>query len=360
MRGFAASPGRRLVPAAALPGHGEAAVAPGTPRPRRAPHQPGDPALAGQAPPETLAAGIGGALRVEQRGARWQLTAGRARPGPGRAPRPRETRSGLRYEAGRLDVDRLRLDSNAGWIALRGKGRVSRARSRGRVEIGELTWSRVAEWSGQEALDLPGGLAGSIALERAGRFDHLRGRALRRAVARRAAAPRVRRQLGRGRLALTKRPCAGAQTAFQGRFDLDTERSGRLVDRGHVRGSISPRCRGCGRCPRSIAPTSRARSGSAATSGGYEGAVADARGRWRDLGLRTSTAAGRWRGGADDRRAGGPRRRGVSAAGTIRPGALDLAVTAVRHRCGAVLGATWRSFGVTRPPAGRLDGSRRG
>ena len=60
--------------AAALPGHGEAAFAAGAPRPRRAPHRPGDPALDGRRRPRRSPRASAARLRVAQRGARWEVT----------------------------------------------------------------------------------------------------------------------------------------------------------------------------------------------------------------------------------------------------------------------------------------------
>ncbi len=312
----------------------------------------------GRAPAETLAAGIDGALRVVQRGARWEVTTEDVH---GRAPAARLARAKVeaevRYESGRLDVERLRVETNAGWIALRGKGRVTPGvELEGSLAMGELTWSRVAEWSGQEALELPGGLAGhaawsargdSIALAE-GRFDVLwRDEPL---------AASFDGSWADGRLALTNAALRWRETAFQGRFDLDTKRQGGWAVRGHVRGldlSALPRLWPMPALDRSDLAGAFRIGGD---KRGYTGAVADARGRWRDIVV--EDLDGRWamagRVQTIDARAG-VGGGAVSAAGTIRPGVLDLAVTADGIDAARLSDATWRSFGVARPPSGRLD-----
>ena len=314
--------------------------------------------VVGSAPPETLAATVGGEVQARQRGARWEVTTVGVRgrgPAAGLARAKLDAR--LRYEAGALDVTRLRLESDGGWIAAQGKGRVSpEVDLAGRLEVGELTWSRLAHWTGQKALDLSGGLAGSIAWSAQGDSVTLEGGRFDVLWRDEPGATTFDGHWADGRLALTKATVRWRTTAFQGRFDLDTRSDRGWAIIGHIRGldlATLPRLWPMPALDRSDLEGAIRISGKKRR---LEGAVADARGRWREFGL--TDLDGRWAmvGNVQtiDARAvfGGGK---VGAAGTIRPGALDLAVSGSGIDAARLSAATWRSLGITRPPSGRIE-----
>ena len=120
--------------------------------------------LDGVAPAETLATGVEGVVRARQRGPRWEISLSGLR---GRAPAAGLARAKVEgralYSGGEFELTRLRIETDAGWIAGKGRGRVTpRLDLAGRVEVGEVTWTRLAHWTGQEALDLAGGIAGGF------------------------------------------------------------------------------------------------------------------------------------------------------------------------------------------------------
>ncbi len=314
--------------------------------------------LGADARAETLVAGATGEVKAQQRGSRWDVDVLDLRGrGPAAGLLGAKLAGRARYDGGALDLTRFRLESDAGWIAGAGRGRISpRLDLAGRLALGEVTWSRLARWTGQDALDLPGGVAGtsgwraqgdSVALDGA-RFDVLwRDEPMTVGFDGRWA---------QGRLALDQGTVAWREATFHGGFELDTKQGGGWAIDGRL-GSLDlaelPRL-----WPMPDLDASRLDGDVRLLHDrrGYTGTVRDADGTWRDLPVRdlrgTWAMAGRVQTiDARSRLGGGS----VGTRGTIGPAGLDLAVSAAAVDAAAIPPATWAALGIATTPEGRVE-----
>jgi autotransporter translocation and assembly factor TamB len=261
------------------------------------------------------------------------------------------------YDEGRLEVPHFQARSSAGWIAGDARGTVvPRVDLSGNLEAGEWEWRRVAAWTRQPALDIPGGFAGGFAFRARrdtveiddGAFDvRWREEPLRLAA--------DGRWIG-GRLDLSGAALDWRDTSFRGRFLWDTEPGGGWTADGNIaRLDLS-------KIPRlwpmpALDPSSIDGRFHLARKGGVlEGQVEEAHGRWRDIPF--TDLGGTWamRGRSQEldaqaRVAGGT----VGAAGTIGPGGLDLDATASHVTAEALPAAWWESLGLAHPPSGQVE-----
>ena len=308
---------------------------------------------------DTLARALTLNGHAEQKGTRWTIALDRL---TGDLPRAdmrlhRVDLAGT-YDEGKLEVPHFQARSSAGWIAGDARGTVvPRVDLTGNVEVGEWEWRRVAAWTRQEALDLPGGFAGGFAFHARrdtvdladGAFDvQWRDEPMNVAGAGRWAA---------GRLDLRSAAIDWRDTSFRGRFAWDTRRGGPGWE---VEGAIARLDLSALPELWPMPPLDRSsidgRFRLAGSGRGLEGRVEEARGRWREIPF--DGLAGTWalRGrtqtiDAKARVAGG----GVTALGTIAPDALDLATTATGVEGAALPEEWWRGLGLAHPPAGRIE-----
>ncbi len=307
---------------------------------------------------ETLVAGAGGGIRTQQRGSRWEVEALALR---GRAPAAELVRAKLdghaRYDGGALEITRLRLDTDGGWITGTGKGRVSPALDMaGSLAVGELTWSHLARWTGQEALDLPGGIAGTSTWGAHG--DSLAFGGGRYDVLWRDETMTVGfdGSLAQGRVALDDATLAWRETVFRGRFDLDTKSGGAWAIDGRLAGLDLAELPRLWPLPELDASLLDGDVRLVHDARGYTGLVRDADGMWRDLPVRD--LRGTWAMAekvqtidARTQLGGGS----VGSRGTIGPAGIDLVVAASDIDAAAIPPATWAALGVTTPPAVRFE-----
>src|SRR5688572_13258847 len=178
---------------------------------------------------DTLARNLELNGRAQQAGAKWTIGVDRL---TGMLPRANMRLHRVELEAtygeGRLEVPNFQARSNAGWVAGDAHGTiVPRLDLSGNIEVGEWEWSRLAAWTRQPALDVPGGFAGGASFRATpdsirfadGAFDVLwRGEPVGVAGAGLYTA---------GQVALDRAALDWRDTAFRGRFTWDTRRNGR-------------------------------------------------------------------------------------------------------------------------------------
>ncbi|MEO6462907.1 MAG: hypothetical protein ABIP29_07510, partial [Candidatus Eisenbacteria bacterium] len=308
---------------------------------------------------DTLARNLELNGRAQQAGTRWTIGVDRL---TGHLPRAnvRLHRVELEasYDEGRLEIPNFQARSSAGWLAGDAHGTVvPRVVMDGNVEVGEWEWTRVAAWTRQPQLDVPGGFAGGVSFHASpdtillddGAFDVVwRGEPLRVATA--------GRYIGR-RLALESTALDWRDTAFRGRVAWDTRKNGGWAIDGSLANldlSRLPRLWPMSALDRSdISGRFRLASGA---RGRLDGRVEEARGTWREIAF--SGLSGTW--GMSGRLqeldaraavAGGA----ITATGTIGPAGLDLATTAEGVVAGGLPASWWRSLGLARAPAGRIE-----
>lgn len=307
---------------------------------------------------DTLARGLELNARAEQAGTRWSIGLDRL---TGHLPRAnvRLHRVDLQasYHEGRLDIPNFQARSSAGWLAGDAQGAVvPRLDMAGNVEVGEWEWSRVAAWTRQPGLDVPGGFAGGVSFHATrdtieladGSFDVVwRGEPLRLASAGRYTG---------GRLALEGSALDWRDTTFRGRVTWDTRKNGGWAFDGRLARLDLSRLPRLWPMPALDRSNIDGRFRLTRTARGLKGQVEEAHGAWRDIAF--SGLAGTW--GMSGRLqeldaraqvAGGS----VTATGTIGPGGLDLATTASGVAAEGLPASWWGSLGLAHAPAGRLE-----
>jgi hypothetical protein len=261
------------------------------------------------------------------------------------------------YGEGRLEVPNFQVRSNAGWVAGDLAGTVvPRLDLAGNLELGEWEWSRLAAWTRQRALDVPGGFAGGVSFRATpdsirfadGTFDVLwRGEPVEVAG--------TGLYTG-GRLALERAALDWRDTAFRGRFAWDTRPRGGWVLDGTLAGldlSALPRLWPMPALDRSDI---EGRFRLAGNAQGLDGRVETARGTWREIPFRDLEGTWGMSGRVQDLDARARVADGtVAAAGTISPEGLDLVASAEGVTAGGLPASWWRSLGLARAPAGRVE-----
>lgn len=308
---------------------------------------------------DTLAKGLELNGRAQQAGTRWTIGVDRL---TGHLPRANVRLHRVEldgsYDEGKLEIPNFQARSSAGWLAGDVHGTVvPRVVLAGNVEVGEWEWTRVAAWTRQPQLDVPGGFAGGVSFRASpdtilladGAFDVLwRGEPLRVATAGRYTG---------GRLALEGTALDWRDTAFRGRFGWDTRKNGGWAIEGSLANldlSRLPRLWPMADLdPSNIDGRFRLASGA---RGRLDGRVEEASGTWREIEF--SGLAGTWgmSGQRQDldaktRVAGGE----ITASGTIGPAGLDLATTVDGVAARGLPDSWWRSLGLARAPGGGIE-----
>jgi hypothetical protein len=306
--------------------------------------------------PDTVATGLALRGTLDREGRRWNaaIARGTARL-PGLGLRLTRSTASASFEEGGFTVPRLVLRTDAGWVEMKGGGRISPAlTARGEMELGEWEWRTLARVSGQEALDLDGGVSG-----RAGFSLGDRGLALEGGVFDVLWRDEPARLTFDGRwlddhLALTDAVVAWRDTRYAGTFDWYNRRRAWSLDGGVERLNLSelPRL-----WPMAALDTTNlaAEVHLVSDPAGLRGRVARGRGDYR--GVPFDSLAGTWAMAgktqsleARARLAGGSAR----AKGTIAPAGLALDVAASGISAGALPPRAWRALGVATPPEGRV------
>lgn len=307
---------------------------------------------------DTLARNLELNGRAQQAGARWTIGIDRL---TGNLPRANMRLHRVELEAtygeGRLEVPNFQARSSAGWVAGDAHGTVvPRLDLTGNVEVGEWEWSRLAAWTRQPRLDVPGGFAGGASFRATrdsirfadGAFDILwRGEPVGVAGS---------GLYTGGRLLLDRAALDWLDTAFRGRFSWDTRRNGGWVVDGSLAGlDLSALHR---LWPMPVLDRSHidGRFRLAGNARGLDGRVEEAHGTWR--GIAFSGLAGTWgmSGSEQDLDARAAVAGGtIAAQGTISPDGLDLDTSAEEVAASGLPASWWRSLGLDRAPAGRVE-----
>jgi hypothetical protein len=296
--------------------------------------------------------------RAQQAGARWTIGVDRL---TGRLPRADMRLHRVELEAtygdGRLEVPNFQARTSAGWVAGDAHGTVvPRLDLAGNVEVGEWEWSRLAAWTRQRAIDVPGGFAGGASFHATpdsirfadGAFEVLwRGEPVALAGS---------GLYTSGRLALDRASLDWRDTAFRGRFTWDTRRNGGWVVDGSLAGldlSTLPRLWPMPPLDRSNIDGRFRLAGNARR---LDGRVEEAHGTWREIAF--TGLAGTW--GMSGRVQDLDARAGVAggtitAAGTISPEGFDLDTRAENVAARGLPASWWRGLGLARAPAGRVE-----
>jgi len=305
---------------------------------------------------DTLAAGVDGDVRISQRGARWELEFDGLR---GRAPAAGldHVRLGAeaRLESGALILRRVRLESEGGWLAAEARGRVApRTELTGRLDVGEVEWTRIAGWTGQEALDVPGGLAGGFDFKVRG--DSLTCEDALFDVLWRDE-PMSLRFLGRrgaGKTSLSGASLRWGETEFHGTFDVADD--GVWLLDGRLRGLDLARLPRVWPMPALDPSQLDADLVVGSNEDGIAGRVRRANGTWREFPVRNLEGTWALTGDLQSIDAvvdalGGT----IGAAGTIGPRGIDMGVSGGDLSTAGLPAKTWAALGVSDPPAGRVE-----
>ncbi len=307
--------------------------------------------------PDTVLRNLALDITALQQAELWDVTLERlAGDIPGSHLRIQKADGRARVSADTLALERLRVRTDAGWIEARGGGRIlPRVALDGTIAAGEWNWSDLARVARQPALDIPGGVSGTLALSirdtvatwREAHFDVLwRNEPVRASLD---------GAYSGGTLRLTNASLRWRQTTFDGGFALATGNGHWELDGALARLDLSELVR---LWPMPVLEKTDI-AGDVHLSGGrrgLEGRVARGRGVYR--GLPFESLSGTWAlAGAEQRLDAGARTGGgrVRSFGTIGKAGLGLEIAAAGVDASRIPLPLWQEAGLDSVPAGRLE-----